>query len=591
METKEEKDIETATLERTLGRFKDKFAIVDAEMNVGESLNIIDKDNKECKVGTKLAGGNAENDMKGSQLQTGLDRGDYGSQSEAVGAQKSETNASGKEGTDQLGCQTESVKYDDKSYSQKGEGAARIATLKAEAIKAVKALVEAAVPKKDESMTTPDVNLGPEAGGVPEAVEQGAAKQEAAPAAPAPAAVPQIADQTVTVKLQDEINKKNQEIETGKAVIDGLQQALDVATGGVTAAKTADRGGKPPVSDEMGNKVVPHSAIDPDSFHKSGLNPFDGQPDWSLYDESKAGDSSKTETHTGQEFAVSGDKSYRLASTKKTADEVSPADKKPTEADDTTRYEKEFQGDTSDDEISKGNASTLKSPETAAEVSQAESFLDKKHKEDCKGSVVAFKVEEAKKLAARIKELDDTNDQLKLVDQKLSSSWVYAKAKSASNSGIQQVQASLKNLGDAMTAALKAKPDTQDKAKLLRTHMAQLYRDSKVLLPTAKSVVLVAGGAIHEASVQKTRWERVSPAFKLASVQVQAGVLEPEKLPEKVGEYIKMSGDEFKATERTVIEFLNRPVRNTHTANRLPAVRTEKSASLSFKDELEGLFD
>lgn len=377
----------------------------------------------------KTAGANAENNMGGSQLETGLDRGDYSGAKEETNKQKKETQDSAAAGTPEAGTQLDSVRFDDQSHSHSGGGGgARVAQV----VQTVAALA-GVDPKAAASFIrmAEGGDIGMPMGGEPDAVGEGEDALDADPdmggGAPAPdagmtAPTPEDASR---VKLHDIIQDQEQAIEIDRAVNDKLKEVAkevgasihlpylgmgrvaawhrdgvsiqfkhiankvvrfktaeapspipvdkkgapgttnvanpdaepddsaskpDAATdklarrarvgmklkhrtlgvgtivkvskvavqvkfadGSVlqtprTALERSDEGGTTP-SDEMGNNRVPHAATDP-SDHPPG----DGDPDWTLYDQSKTSENtSETDTSDGQDLSDSGDRDYVLA--------------------------------------------------------------------------------------------------------------------------------------------------------------------------------------------------------------------------------------------------------------------------------------
>ena len=244
----------TAAFERSAKRFADKAGIAPSQEE--QMAATAKKDNL-----PKTAGENAENDMAGSQLQTGIDQGDYSPQSAEVGKQKTETAGAAPDGTDMAGTQNQSADYDDESYSANSAGGARVAAMRT--VMRIADVDPKAAAKFLHLAEGGDI--GVPMGGEPASIGAGeeAAEEPGAPA-PAPEAGMPSPDEQAQVKLQDVIHNQDQQIEVDRAVNEKLKDiqkeigaSLKVANPQLVPEPVPepqpDRAGQPP------KKVLPPS--------------------------------------------------------------------------------------------------------------------------------------------------------------------------------------------------------------------------------------------------------------------------------------------------------------------------------------------
>lgn len=271
-----------------------------------------------------------------------------------------------------------------------------------------------------------------------------------------------------------------------------------------------------------------------------------------------------------------------------------PDEMKSDQADDTTRYDSKEQGDTGDDSISAGTDTLFESPETAGVVNDARGNLDKKHNDDTKGSTVAmFSSEERKKALAHLKRMDQIHDGMKELFAKVSPVIVTHQGKGAVIAVVKETIADLKGQGDIIEASLKTASGDR---RAVRTKLADAVVAGRTLMKSAKQQAALLGVLAKEATLHRNRFARVSPAFKLAAVQLQAGLISgPDEMAKKVAEYINLDKTSFEVLAKNVNETIHKVAsrpQQRKTASRLPFVGTDGPVGQSqSRDELDGIFD
>lgn len=584
----------------------------------------------------------ADTGTRGSQVETMVERGDYETQDQAVAKQKAETAQETPAEKEEKGSQVQTM-VDRGDYSQKGEGAAKLAR----AVSAVVAIAEKdpfAAAKLVRMAIGEEMNgggasdMGIPVGGKPESVEQGEAAAEPQVPSAAPADVEKPVGGpvpgAVEVKLQETIKEKQQQMDVDKTVVQELSKVLDSAT--ASKKQAADRGddGKKTPTQKVDEHVM-STAQDPEDHPQK-----DGDPDWTLYDQSKAKSDSVGEGHVGQEFASSSDTDYKLArslkrmrvarfllgkrlaqlqagglskkaaiaelgksdlakkyietkkavlAAKKQADggNTSIKDQKTTESDETTRYTGKERGDVSADETADGTTKRLESPETKQVVGEGQSEMDRRHNESVKGSTTASVLSdsELKKVQA---ELATLNQAVKAL------STISTAAQGAVGSQLKSVLASVTSDHQKQLQAVASEIDALVKSNLdgTRTRLAKCISQGRLLVAAAKQSALLMKGAVLEVNAAKQRFNQVSPSFRLAVAMVQNHQLQLSELPAKVAEFIKMTPNELAVAEKVVTSITKTAsLSGRPGVSRLPSVLTEHTAMASQKDELDGVFD
>lgn len=192
----------------------------------------------------------AAEDMKGSQVQTTKDPGDYGTAAEALGAQVKETKGGTPAENDTKGLPNETM-HDPENYTL----AARKAMETVAFLARKNAEVMTALTKHAEDLQETEVEMG----GEPEAVAQ--ADEEAPPAAaPAPAPVAELpATDGTSVVLEQKVTEKEKEVANEKAVINELKDVLKEVQ--VAASKKKQAAQPFPAIDEGGVNVSEYAQL------------------------------------------------------------------------------------------------------------------------------------------------------------------------------------------------------------------------------------------------------------------------------------------------------------------------------------------
>lgn len=294
--------------------------------------------------------------------------------------------------------------------------------------------------------------------------------------------------------------------------------------------------------------------------------------------------------HTQEDATLLTNLAKRVASWTKEADSRSPNEMTTSQADEHNRYEKSLQGDTASDETDVGTDLKLESPETSSTIDKARGYLDKRHTQDVKGSTVAVKQSEYDRVVGDIKIIDAVHDGMgkSLNDLK---KMTHAKAREAAVTTLESTIPRLKKASDTLQALVQKKVASKDVAEM-RKQLADEVQKARVLTANAKQLLLMASAAALESNYQRSVFDRVSPAFKVAVSQVESGHMALSELPTKVSEYVRMSPGEFKVAANMVRDFLANGQRRgmSRTASRMPSVQSE-NVPYKIEDELSGLFD
>lgn len=643
----------TAALDRSFDRFASKFGI---DTKVVSNPEVSDKigTTKESSVAANPAIKTAS-EQGGSQNETQNDAGDYSTAAQELAKQKAEVKEHAKDGTDAGGSQNQSMKTDDKSYPVSGSIRLAMDALKELAVEDPRS---AARLLHVAAEGAPDQNLGAPLGGEPNSVKAGEEEEKAGPATPAAGAQPDetpggngsAMDSMVAGEIQKKLNDLAEEKKIDQEVMNQLSDVLKgvgvstaaakkavetmakraIAMASLKSIKTSAADSKAPPTDEQ-SKKVPHASQDVKSDQ---YKLADGDPDESLRQQANGASKEKTESHSGQEFAASGDESYKLGwaaydaigGGKTMAEKTDP--KKPLTAKErfaalrekraaatvngrplstkkaespkergeaaggpeTNNYESALQGDVKDDELADGNRKALESPETAAVVSQMQSEMDKRHNESVRGSTVAstFSKEERTAIVGKLAAIDEVYSTVVKLTQ--AASKVPAHEKRAALSQALGLLRPFKSARDSVRLAAAAKPTKEARARFVQalSAVAPIVKQAK-----REAVYLDALIGTEQRGIK--RLARTAPALKLALHQVQLGHIELANAPVKLAEYVKMDEGQFLAVARTVQEIgqINRgqaPRGMQRTAQRLPSV-VSGVAGNGLKDELEGCFD
>ena len=278
----------------------------------------------------QAAGTNADNDMRGSQLQTALDRGDYGTQDEAVGAQAEETRRKADKDTDPRGNQTGSIDYshNDSRYVL----ARRLAAINT---------VEEFAPELAAELRKRAEMVGEPLGGEPPSVAEGREGAEmGAPAATEPppdvttGASPDANSNLAEIIRQkaEEVRQAETDLAAKKEVLEGLQSAAQEVTTGPDMSKGA---GKRKTAGEMEDALPGHgSRIPGDNFSAKPMKtPKDvsgGDPDDSLAAEARGSNGKSTDGpgHVAERDAQAqrdaGDYPHGKGASRKQGEKVQP---------------------------------------------------------------------------------------------------------------------------------------------------------------------------------------------------------------------------------------------------------------------------
>lgn len=273
---------------------------------------------------------------------------------------------------------------------------------------------------------------------------------------------------------------------------------------------------------------------------------------------------------------------------KTAADHVGPTGDSMDSGKDTTHYSGQDAGDKGDDEISDGTNTTLESSDTQSAAAAGRQEANRQFAGQTQGTT-AFKKEERKKIIAELKSIDKAHDAMSSLIRNLNGKIASSKANNDVMAAIQQSTQELKDVGDAIEAALKS---SNKNHKRTRSIVAQKIKVGRALVGAARRQVSTISGLMVEAKLQRKRFERVLPAFKLAAMMMQAGQLDVNRLPEKVAEFIKMSPGEFKVAAKTIgdlIKTTSGRAGRQRTASRIPHV--SMGGSVGEFDELDGVFD
>lgn len=646
---------------------------------------------------TKTAGDQVEEKgMRGLQLDTSIDREDYGTEAEIVNKIKSDVAGAAADGTPELGSQVHSQNQDDKSYSQSGSGAAKLANKDAmAAVIAIAGKNPAAAARfvmafGEGEGVGPTGDKGTMVGGEPDSVAAGeaAAAGDAAPAPDAGAAsgtAPQLVpqDDVTKSKLQETIDDKQHSMDIQKQVVQELSKVLDDVTTARrkqaadkdekakkekadkekedkekekakkdkeaslrrTAGGTADE--REPKKDEQGGGVVPHASIDPDNHPQK-----DGDPDKTGFDVYTAASDKTGEGHAGQAFAESGDRDYKLsiknlqtkvasakqvlsaevqkliksgntieqalsklaqtafgkklsqavkelkALEKKASDDgnnrdvagnVPPNEITTKSADETVRYDAKERGDDKADEIAPGSDVRLESPETRSVVDEARGKLTPKHNEDTAGSTVAFKLDDKvrSKIAA---EVGTVKNAINILGQITKDVMVHLAVKDSRDAVTTAIQRTTEHMQQVVAKTDKLL-QKQSHSMAERGQLASLVHEAQALVVMAKNQAILLKAQMKEASYHRAKFARISPSFKLAVNMVQAGTIRMNELATTVAEFVRMSPEEFQASEKMAIKIAARQPMQSRTASRLPSVTTASVLESAPADELDGIFN
>lgn len=308
-----------AALDRSLQRLASKIGLAATE---GSPENAAQENHVSAK--TKIA---ETESPRGSQNQTMQDRGDYGTQSEAVGAQKKETRDAAPEGTDQGGAQNMTAKYDDKNYTLNGPAKLAVRAAIEMAISGKVAEAAALLQKVGADGPT-DQNLGDPVGGKPDSVEEGEEEAEgggAAETAEIPAGGATGADSMVAAEIQRKLNELSEQKQVTNEVMQQLQDVLQSIGMGKGAArrkliamlnharaiaKVKQAG---PAADKKSPPKVVTKNVPPSSQKDDGEDRYDlsdGDPDESMRGQANQETKKEDTTHDGAEHLDRGD--YKL---------------------------------------------------------------------------------------------------------------------------------------------------------------------------------------------------------------------------------------------------------------------------------------
>lgn len=713
-----DQDNMSAMLDRAMTRFASKTGLAQEGLEMSDKKTDAKTAGYAKVVATRLspkkaAGGEADvSGMGGNQLQTTEDRGDYDTQQQQVGKQDKETKDNAKDGTPELGSQQNTTRFDDKSYSNTGAGGSAKLSKK-RALAAVLAIAEED-PKAAASFlrladgfikTTDDTDLGPPLGGEPASVSQGEEVEESTtPEVPAPEGpveapgAPAPSGDSSQVRLQDAIQERQESLDIDRQVVQELNKVMEqVASRALktadekaekakkekdekdkkekaekkakedkaekdkkaakTAADTHDKGdAKVPKEDVAGAGKVPHASTDVPSQTTQ-----DGDPDYTLFEESKGKSESTPESASGQEMATSGDRDYvfsvkaeshmrqklskRAVSLRKnillavsrrakkeglTAAQakqvlslvlaktsagqeyarirkVLGADPSQTpvadqtaqaKGDETTRYDKAQQGDTADDDISAGTEKVLESPETKTVVDEANRAGDKKHSQDIQGATVASLLSDIprKGTESRIALFERVATVLATYGGKVA---ILGANAASAKARVTSLVSSIKVLVGSMKATLAQKVAAKEGPAFTKAVMS--IRDNVMvgdaLVLRAKDLSFVISAAGKSVTAASAKFERVTPAFKLACHMLAMRQLDMNELPKKVAEFVNMSMSEFKVAESMAADIGRKTAARKEGSNgatrSLPFVHTAGSAfgQNGAEDELTNIFE
>jgi len=565
----------------------------------------------------------------GSQNESMVDRDDYDSQQEHVKRQQTETNQHAKDGTPEVGTQQDATNFDDKSHPHGGAGGASKLSMKAlEAVFAIagedpKAAAKLVHLADGFYKRTDDTDLGPPLGGEPESVEEGEDAEEsttpeaAPPEEPAAAPAEPAADTTVP-RLQDAVHDRQEQLDIDREVVQELNTVLEEVSASVkprrtrTAADTGDKGdGAVPPEDEQGESKVPHASTDVPSQTQQ-----DGDPDYTLHDQSKGKSEGTPDTATGQETPGSADTDYvfsmkaahkdlrtkivtavankakkdglskgqarqvMAAVMEKTAagkkykqitkalealgamDKKTAADPSQTPigdqtegagGEDSNNYSGDEAGDKSPDETSAGNTEVLESPETKTVTDEANREGDKKHSQDTSGSTVASLLTEKALTGTKAKV-----SHLERVAETLKGypDKVAVLGPNAASAKTRVVDLRTKVLASAkaIKISLNTKVKNQEAPEFDKavTAIKNHVIAANVLMNSAKDLAFIITAAEKLIVAASNKFERVAPAFKLACQMIDYRQIGMGDLPKKVAEFINMSSPEFKVVESTI---------------------------------------
>lgn len=685
----------TAAFERNMERFANRFGLVESK-----SLRNTDEQEPNVSQAATAAVKTAESESRGNPNQTQNDAGDYGTASEALNAQKTETKGAAPDGTDERGSRNDSANFQDKSYTL--NGSARLAAVAtadvARGLMAAGKISEAAALFRriaaEGDLATSGPEVGAAVGGKPDAVsavEDAAAPSAELPAAETPTGGGAPADNLMQAEIQRKLNElsENKKVTTevmtqledvlkgtgmsasaakeaisrmakhaaalatiksagdlvnpvgnpagtGKPVGNGTKansvksvpstgQASNGGSGAAGTAATASRK-QAGSSDTKNSADIKPTNVPPSSMQDQGEKKYDladGDPDESIRRQANNTAATDDKTHTGQELHDAGD--YKLGQKEvdwslydqigKSAAVNAPA-KRPVAAkappvkqadarspdaanaasggDETTRYEKPLQGDTSDDEISDGNVETLASPETEAVASEAQRDLDRQHNMSTRGNTMASAVrpQDRKAVEARLAAFEAASKQLSkaatlLVERKTAAK---APAVSATRDILQAIRTAEANLKKLLAM-------TSDNKAAVASFM-QTLASLPGLTQQAKFAVGFIDSVVQTERVALAKLNRVGPAFKLATQQFEWGqIRDVGQLHQKLAEYIRMPADGFAAVASTAesIGDIGRrtvPGMNRQAVRRMPSVVTAQPADLQGSDpELDTMWD
>jgi hypothetical protein len=349
-------DVLTSAVERSFDRFA-------AKIELASSIQPPDnRTRQEIDVKTATRKTAESESARGSQNQTQADAGDYGTHSEQVGKQKSETRGAAPEGTDEGGSRNDTARFDDKNYTLNGPaklasdaaGAAIAALVSSGRTAQAVSLINGLNPKQAAEAAAPSAasaggsggpgtgqagaDIGAAVGGKPDSVsaaedEAGAADQ----AETAPTETPGSAGSPVDSMVAGEIQRKLNELaETDKVTKEVMTQLKDVLQGigmGASAAKRyvekeasraialakikragsvkkAGPGADRKANEKVVPKNMPPSTMQDDGEEKYNLQ--DGDPDESYRGQANQTAQTDDKTNNGAEHHDAGD--YKLGS-------------------------------------------------------------------------------------------------------------------------------------------------------------------------------------------------------------------------------------------------------------------------------------